>query len=208
MRSPKRSLRQCASRHERQERHKKPIEARLHRRAGGKEIAGAGGAQGHGKRAVILDREAARPLEHGEGSVPFIQVTDLGLQVQRAERPPPADAEYQLLLQPGRGYGLQDHPRVAGAGPEFRVNAFPDLVRAVTPGPTHVEGQLRQAVEARRHLRERIAECLFCHFLPLERLFKFASKPMKSAAEEDPDERGESGLHRRDFTDALQDPAL
>ena len=46
-----------------------------------------------------LFHETASALENGEGRVPLVQVTDLGLQAERAEQAPSADPEQQFLLQ-------------------------------------------------------------------------------------------------------------
>ena len=40
---------------------------------------------------------AGSSLEHGEGCVPFIQVTDLGMYAENAKQSPAPDAEYVFL---------------------------------------------------------------------------------------------------------------
>ena len=42
--------------------------------------------------------ETSRPLQHSEGRMPFIQVTDFRLDAQCAEQPPAANPEKQFLL--------------------------------------------------------------------------------------------------------------
>ncbi len=67
------------------------VEARGHCRVGGEEIAGSRRRQCHFKGLAVLFHEVPGPLQNGEGRVPFIQVTDLRLQPERAEYSPSAD---------------------------------------------------------------------------------------------------------------------
>ena len=77
----------------------KTVETGGHRGVRGEEIARAGNRESGIERLPGRFHEVAGAFEHGEGRVPFVQVTDLGLQAERAEQPPAADPEEQLLLK-------------------------------------------------------------------------------------------------------------
>jgi hypothetical protein len=78
---------------------RKPIEPRLDGRVGGEEVAGARDREGDVERHAVVLHEAPRPFQHGEGRVPFVEVTDLGLPPEGAQQAPAADAEHDLLEQ-------------------------------------------------------------------------------------------------------------
>ena len=75
------------------------VKAGGHRRVGGEEIAGSGRGQCHFEGLPCLFHETPGALQHGERRVPFIQVTDLRLEPERAEQPPSADPEQHFLLE-------------------------------------------------------------------------------------------------------------
>ncbi len=77
---------------------RKTVETGGHRRVGGEEIARSSRSQRHFEGLPCLFHEAAGALQHGERRVPFIQVTDLRLEPERAKQPPAADPEQHLLL--------------------------------------------------------------------------------------------------------------
>ena len=77
----------------------KTVETGGHRRMGGEEITRSRRGQCHFEGLPGLFHEVAGALQHGERRVPFIQVTDLRLEPQRAEQPPSADPEQHFLLE-------------------------------------------------------------------------------------------------------------
>ena len=76
----------------------KPVEAGRHRGVGGEEIARSRDGQRHLERLAGLFHEAAGALQHREGRVPFIEMTDFRLQAERPKQSPATDPEQQLLL--------------------------------------------------------------------------------------------------------------
>ena len=66
---------------------------------GREEIAGSRGSQRHFERLPALFHEVAGALENRKCRMPFIQVTDLRFDPERAEQPPSADPEQEFLLE-------------------------------------------------------------------------------------------------------------
>lgn len=66
---------------------------------GGEEIPRAGDRQRHLEWTLVVLHEAAGPLEHGEGRVTLVQMTDLRLQTERAQQAPADDSEDELLAR-------------------------------------------------------------------------------------------------------------
>ena len=77
----------------------KTVKAGGHRRVGGEEIARSRDRQRDFEGLPGLLHEVAGAFQDGERRVPFIQVTDLRLDPERAEQPPSADPEEQFLLE-------------------------------------------------------------------------------------------------------------
>ena len=75
------------------------VEACRHRRVRREEIARPRGGQGDLERLTGLGHESASAFQDGEGSVPFVQVTDFRSDPQRGEQPPAADAQEDFLLE-------------------------------------------------------------------------------------------------------------
>ena len=75
------------------------VESRGHRRVGSEEVTRPSGRQSDLEGLPGILHEVAGAFQDGERRVPFIQVTDLGLDSQRTEQPPSADAEQQFLLE-------------------------------------------------------------------------------------------------------------
>ena len=75
------------------------VEAGGHRSMGGEEIPGTGGRQRGFEGLPCLFHEGASALQNGERRMPFVEVADLGLDSQRAQQAPSADAEQQFLLE-------------------------------------------------------------------------------------------------------------
>ena len=75
------------------------VKAGGHRGMRGKQVACPGNGQRDFEGLPGLFHEGAGAFQHGESRMPFIQVTDLRLNPQRAEQPPSADPEQQFLLE-------------------------------------------------------------------------------------------------------------
>ena len=75
------------------------VKAGGHRRVGGEEVPRSRDGQRDFEGLPGLFHEVAGAFQHGEGRMPFIQVTDLRLDAERAEQPPSADPEQQFLLE-------------------------------------------------------------------------------------------------------------
>ncbi len=77
-----------------------PVESGGYRRVRGEEVArprrGECRIEGHAGRF----HERMRPLQNDQGSMTFVQMTDVGREVQGFEEPPAAHPEHDLLLQP------------------------------------------------------------------------------------------------------------
>jgi len=67
-----------------------------YRRMGSEEIADSSCGQCHFEGLARLFHEAPGAIQHGEGRMPFIQVTDLWLDPERAQQPPSANPESSL----------------------------------------------------------------------------------------------------------------
>ena len=81
------------------------VEAGFHRRVRGEKIAGPRDRERHRERLPGILHVGAGALQHGERGVTFVQMTHLGLHAERAQQPPAADAQNQLLHRaaaPGR----------------------------------------------------------------------------------------------------------
>src|ERR1019366_1045712 len=81
------------------ERRSEAVEASSHCRVRGEQVPRSGDGQRDFEWLPGLLHEAERALQDGEGRVPFIQVTDLGLDAERPEQAPSADPEQEFLLQ-------------------------------------------------------------------------------------------------------------
>jgi hypothetical protein len=66
---------------------------------GGEEVPCSSDGQRDFEGLPRLFHEASRAFQHGEGRVPFVQVTDLRLDPQRAQHPPSANPQKQFLLE-------------------------------------------------------------------------------------------------------------
>jgi len=77
----------------------KAVEAGGHRSVGGEQVAWPGGGQRHVERLRRLFHQAESALEHGKGSVAFVQVAHFGADPERYQQSPPADAEEQFLSE-------------------------------------------------------------------------------------------------------------
>ena len=71
------------------------IETRGHRGVRGEEIPGPGHLERHLKRLPGRFHEIQGSFQDGEGGVAFIQVAHFGIQSQRAQEPPAADAQHE-----------------------------------------------------------------------------------------------------------------
>src|SRR5712692_2858207 len=69
------------------------IKASGYRGVGRKEIARPGDRQSNIKWVTGFLHETARSFQHSEGSMPLIQVTDLGVNSQQVQQPPPTDPQ-------------------------------------------------------------------------------------------------------------------
>src|SRR5208337_4638299 len=76
------------------------VKSRNHRGVRSKEISGAGRREGNVKRHGLTIHEVPRSLEHGEGSVAFIEMADFGLLSERAQQAPSPDPQHHLLGNP------------------------------------------------------------------------------------------------------------
>ncbi len=77
----------------------KTIESGSNRGVGGKEIANTGRGERYFKRMRGLLHEIAGALQHREGRMSLIQVTDLRLYPERPQQTPSPDPEQQFLLE-------------------------------------------------------------------------------------------------------------
>src|ERR1019366_5747442 len=75
------------------------VETRSHRRVRGEEVPRSSRGECHFEGLPSFFHEVAGTFQHREGGMPFIQVTDLRLDPERAEQPPSADPEQQFLLE-------------------------------------------------------------------------------------------------------------
>ena len=75
------------------------VKAGGHGRVGGEEITRSSDRQRDFEGLPCLFHEVAGTFQDGERRVPFIQMTDLRLEPERAEQPPSADPEEQFLLE-------------------------------------------------------------------------------------------------------------
>ena len=73
------------------------IKAGFHRRVGRKEIASPGHLERHLKRLPRRFHEIQGSLQDSEGRVAFVQMANFGIQSQRPQEPPAADAQHDLL---------------------------------------------------------------------------------------------------------------
>ena len=74
------------------------VKAGGHRRVSGEEISRSSDGQRDVERLRGLLHETAGAFQHGKGRMPFVQMTDFRLDAERAEQPPSADSQEQLLL--------------------------------------------------------------------------------------------------------------
>src|ERR1017187_10463582 len=77
----------------RNERRIETVKARSHCCVGGEEIADPSRGQCHFERLPGFFHETSGSLQHREGRMTFIEVTDLGFKSERSEQPPAADPE-------------------------------------------------------------------------------------------------------------------
>ena len=75
------------------------IKAGGHCRVGGEEVSRSRDGQRDFEGLPGFFHETSGTLQHGEGRMSFIQVTDFRLDAQRAEQPPAANPEKQFLLE-------------------------------------------------------------------------------------------------------------
>ena len=81
------------------ERRSETVKAGSHCRVSGEEIADPSRGQCHFERLPGFFHEASGTLQHREGRMTFIQVTDFRFMSERSEQPPAADPEKQFLLE-------------------------------------------------------------------------------------------------------------
>jgi len=77
----------------------KTIKSRRHRCVRGEKISRARGRQRDVKRLAVRLHEAARPLQHRESRVAFVQVTHIWLDAEGLKQPPAADAKNRFLFE-------------------------------------------------------------------------------------------------------------
>ncbi len=82
------------------ERGGKPVEPGGHRGVCGEEIARSRDRQGLVERLAGRLHEVPGTLEHGQGRMPLVEVTDLRLQAERAKQAPSPQPQEHLLLEP------------------------------------------------------------------------------------------------------------
>ncbi len=73
------------------------VEAGLHRRVGGEEIAGPRHLERHLKRLAGGLHEIRGPLQYGERRVAFVEMAHLGIEPQGSQEPPAANTQHELL---------------------------------------------------------------------------------------------------------------
>ena len=73
------------------------IETRGHGGMRGEEIPSPGHLERHLKRLPRRFHEIQGAFQCGEGGVAFIQMANFGIQSQRSQEPPAADAQHDLL---------------------------------------------------------------------------------------------------------------
>ena len=76
------------------------VKAGGHCRVGGEEVPRSSDGQRDFEGLRRLLHETVCSFQHGKGRMPFVQMTHLRLEAERAEQPPAADPEHHLLLQP------------------------------------------------------------------------------------------------------------
>ena len=81
------------------ERRREAIEAGRHRGVGGEEGAGPRDRQGHVEGLAALFHEGPGPLQDRERRMPLVEMTDLGLEPEGTQKPPPADPQQEFLAQ-------------------------------------------------------------------------------------------------------------
>ncbi len=77
----------------------KAVEAGFDRRMRGEQVAGTGRGQRHFEGHAARRHVAARPLEHGKGGMPVVEMAHLRGQPGSLEQAPAADAQHDLLTQ-------------------------------------------------------------------------------------------------------------
>ena len=70
------------------------VKAGGHCRVRGEQVPRSRGGQRDLERLCCLLHETAGALQHGEGRMPFVQVTDVWLDPKRGQEPPSADPEH------------------------------------------------------------------------------------------------------------------
>ena len=75
------------------------VKAGGHCRVGGEEIPRSSDGQRDLERLRRLLHKGVGTFQYGKGRVPLIEMTDFRLNAQRAEQPPAADPQEQLLLE-------------------------------------------------------------------------------------------------------------
>ena len=77
----------------------KPVKTGLHRRMGGKEIAGPGGGERLLEADIMLLHEIAGSFKNDKGGMPLVEVADLWGDLQVTEETIAADSQNDFLLQ-------------------------------------------------------------------------------------------------------------
>ena len=75
------------------------VKAGSHRRVGGEKVPRSRDGQRDFESLPGLLHETSGAFQHGEGRMPFIQMTDFRLDAERREQSPSADPEQHFLLE-------------------------------------------------------------------------------------------------------------
>src|SRR5260370_20703597 len=78
---------------------RKTVEARINGCMGCEKIAGTSYGQGQIERSFVVGHVRPGSLKNAKRGVPFIQMTNLRLQAQSTQKPPPSTTQDKLLLQ-------------------------------------------------------------------------------------------------------------
>jgi hypothetical protein len=81
------------------ERRSKTVEAGGHSRVGGEEIPRSRDSKRDFEGLLGHSHEALCPFQHGEGRMPFVQMTNFRLDAKRTKQSPSANPEEQFLLE-------------------------------------------------------------------------------------------------------------
>src|SRR6202007_1429031 len=78
---------------------RKAVETGSDGSVGGEQIAGSGHRQGEIEGLLVISHVRSCPLKNGEGSVTFVEMTNLRPQAQSVQKTPSRNSEDLLLLQ-------------------------------------------------------------------------------------------------------------